>query len=263
MRKDGKKIYLKGSFSSLNKGKSGYVKITGDPPDQQITEEELRRTHKELVKRVAEQTRKLEEANKTLKSENKLRRKVEKQRSQLVKQLVTKLEEERQRIALDLHDHLGQQLTALRLSLKSLKSSLEDKSILNKKIAETEKLAKQLDADMSFLCWRLRPSALDDLGLRDALIYYIENWSQHFEIDTKIHTEAFDYTQLSKVTAINLYRITQEILNNIVKHSLADHVSVVLKRNSDELLLIIEDNGIGFDPDKISNKKKILRNSRN
>lgn len=258
LHKDGKYIYLNGSLSSLNKGKSGFVKIARDLTQQKISDEELRRTHEELESRVAERTRELEEANKILKSENKRRRKVEVQRSNLIKQLVTKLEEERRRIARDLHDHLGQQLTALRLNIKSLKSAVEDKAVLKNKIVETEQIAKQMDSDISFLSWQIRPSALDDLGLCDALIYYIEHWSQHFDIETKIHIGTFNDEQLSKETETNLYRIAQEILNNIVKHSQADHVSVVLKKNKGELLLIIEDNGIGFKTDKLVNKKKSL-----
>lgn len=222
------------------------------------SEAKLRLAHKELEQRVQDRTRELAEINKKLKKENEQRRFNEKERVRLIKELITTQEEERRRIARDIHDHLGQQLTVLRLNLKSLKSSFGNEKAFTEKMKETEQIAKQIDSDVSFIARQLRPSILDDLGLSDALINYVEEWSGHFGIKTKIHTKTSQEYDLSSEVETNLYRIAQEILNNTIKHSEADRVSVLLEKTNGEIVLIVEDNGKGFDPEKILKRKKTL-----
>lgn len=220
--------------------------ILRDITEQKKTGESLRKTAEKLA-----------ETNLDLMIENKERQRMEKERVLLMEKLVTTQEDERRRISRDLHDHVGQQLTALRLNLRLLASSPDQKNLINK-IREAEQMAREIDADLHFLARELRPAMLDDLGLSDALVNYVEQWSERFDIKVKIHTYTFRDIELSPEVETNLYRIAQEILNNIVKHSKAHQVSVLFGRSNGEALLIIEDNGIGFDPDKKALQKSGL-----
>jgi len=167
----------------------------------------------------------------------------------LIEQLVTVQEEERRRIALNLHDHIGQQLTALRLALGSLRNEqpTSDQSVQLDKIDE---MTSTMDRDLDFLAWELRPAALDDVGLEAALSQFVESWSKQHQIGAEFHGSRWEGERLPTHVESNLYRIAQEALNNVVKHAGATHVSVLLERRPDEALLIVEDNGRGFDVEK-------------
>ena len=110
-----------------------------------------------------------------------------------------------------------------------------------------ETLAKQLDRDVDFLVWEMRPTALDDLGLQEALTNYAQNWSKHFGIPVEWQTSGMKDYRLTSDIETMLYRIAQEGLNNIAKHAQASSVGIVLDRRTDHVSLIIEDNGLGFD----------------
>jgi signal transduction histidine kinase len=104
----------------------------------------------------------------------------------------------------------------------------------------------QLDNDVDFLAWELRPVVLDDLGIKEALQLYVDRWKEHTGIAAEFHSTGFEHHRLPLETENNLYRITQEALNNAAKHSHASRLSVLLERRDDLAVLIIEDNGIGF-----------------
>jgi signal transduction histidine kinase len=167
----------------------------------------------------------------------------------LIEQLVTVQEEERRRIALNLHDHIGQQLTALRLAL----GSMRDEPPANgrtQQLDRIDELTSRMDHDLDFLAWELRPAALDDVGLEAALAQFVTSWSNQHQVAAEFHGSRWEGERLPTHVESNLYRITQEALNNVVKHAGATHVSVLLERRADEALLIVEDNGRGFDVKK-------------
>jgi signal transduction histidine kinase len=164
----------------------------------------------------------------------------------LIEQLVTVQEEERRRIALNLHDHIGQQLTALRLAL----GSMRDEPPANgraQQLDRIDEMTSKMDHDLDFLAWELRPAALDDVGLEAALGQFVTSWSNQHQIGAEFHGSRWEGERLPTHVESNLYRITQEALNNVVKHAGATHVSVLIERRADEALLIVEDNGRGFD----------------
>ena len=101
---------------------------------------------------------------------------------------------------------------------------------------------------MDQLVWELRPTALDDLGLRAALANYINDWSRRAHVSAELHTTGLLDDRLPSETETALYRIAQEALTNVAKHSQAKNVEVILERRADHVLLIIEDDGVGFDP---------------
>ena len=125
-------------------------------------------------------------------------------------------EDERKRIARDLHDELGQQLTALRLKLEAARKICEDEEVCGK-IDEIQLIARQIDADVDFLAWELRPAALDDLGLVASLENYVREWSHHAGVTAEFHGSKLKKMRLAPEVETNLYRITQEALNNTTK----------------------------------------------
>lgn len=178
--------------------------------------------------------------------------KAERERETL-KRLVNAQESERRRLARDLHDHLGQQLTVLRLKLEAMRKSCKDEEMCGK-IDESQLIAKQIDSDVSFIAWELRPAALDDFGLAVALENYVQEWSHHSGVTAEFHTNGLNKARLPPETETNLYRIVQEALNNVYKHANAGRVTVMLRKVKDEVVLIVEDDGDGFDvEDKIEN----------
>jgi PAS domain S-box-containing protein len=168
---------------------------------------------------------------------------------EIMHRLVEAQEGERHRIARDLHDHLGQQLTALRLKLESIKAKCEDESELCALVDETRTYAARIDVDINYLAWELRPTELDHLGLQDALGSFVREWSQTYGITAEFHASTNNNGRLHSELETNLYRIVQEALNNILKHAEATSVNVILEQRAQRIVLIIEDNGNGFESD--------------
>jgi PAS domain S-box-containing protein len=174
----------------------------------------------------------------------------ERARTELLARLVFAQEDERRRIAREMHDQFGEQLTALGLRIGSLKDACRDRSDLREQIDALEDVAQRIDRDVDQLIWELRPTALDDLGLRAALANYIQNWSKRAHISAELHTSGLLDDRLAAETETALYRIAQEALTNVAKHSRAENVEVILERRSDHVVMIVEDDGVGFDPAK-------------
>jgi len=161
----------------------------------------------------------------------------------LATRLLSAQDQERQRIARDLHDNIGQQVTALRLLLQlmTMGDSVED---VRARVAQAQRVVDQLDRQLDFMTGELRPASLD-LGLPSALEQFVHEWSTTFGIAADIHCG--DIPRLSPDIETHLYRIVQEALNNVYKHARARHVSVVLDRRNEGIVLVVEDDGTGFD----------------
>ena len=175
------------------------------------------------------------------------RQRSEKARTDLLTRLVFAQEDERRRIAREMHDQFGEQLTTLSRGIESLKEASGGRPELTGLIEELETVSRQIDQDVEHLVWQLRPTALDDLGLRAALVNYVQDWSQRVQVPVKLHTSGLLDDRLPSETETTLYRIVQEALTNIARHSRASSVDVILERRADQVMLIVEDNGVGFD----------------
>jgi PAS domain S-box-containing protein len=253
VRKDGTRFYVSGVLTPLRDADgavTGYVKIARDLTVQQRAEEELRRANDELEVRVRERTFELAKVNESLRDEISERIQTEKDRVRLLRQIVRAQEDERRRIARDIHDQVGQQMTALRLNLAALDQGLSGDGELRVKLDQTKTIAERLDADVDFLAWELRPAALDDIGLAEAMGTFVREWSNHSGVEAQFHTSGLDKERLSPETGTNLYRIMQEALNNTMKYAQARHVDVLLERRDNQVVLILEDDGVGFNPEK-------------
>ena len=172
-------------------------------------------------------------------------------RDALVRQLVAAQESERQRIARELHDQLGQHIVGLSLGLARL-NALTETDEQRDLIALLRRLADLLGKDVHSLAIELRPAALDHLGLSAAVRAYAETIAERSGLDIDVHAEPWDDSTVDGAVQTGLYRIAQEALTNVVKHARAQHVSVILERDRDTLRLIVEDDGRGFEPRKLS-----------
>ncbi len=160
--------------------------------------------------------------------------------------LLTAQEEERRSISRELHDELGQQVTAISLDLRSAvrqKDAVRANSLLERAIEETEHLLKSVHEVAS----RVRPSVLDDLGLHDAVESLTSELSQRSGVTVNT-TLDFDEQCVSPKIGENVYRILQEGLTNVVKHAKIEQVSVTIELESKQLVMTLEDRGIGFEP---------------
>ena len=184
-----------------------------------------------------------------LESENTLRIITEERVKALLERLVKVQEQERRRLALNLHDQLGQQLTALRLALETLRHARADGDRA-RRFEHVERIVSQLDRDVDSLAWELRPPALDDVGLQAALAELVRQWSAGHSVGARMHyVPRDDGARLPAEIESTLYRIVQEALNNVAKHAHARHVSVLVEHRPEDLKLIVEDDGRGFNPD--------------
>ena len=129
-----------------------------------------------------------------------------------------------------------------------LKQACRDLPEARAQVEALETVARQLDEGVDHLVWELRPTALDDLGLRAALANYVQDWSGRVNISAELHTSGLLDDRLSSEAETALYRIAQEALNNVAKHARANSVEIILERRTDHVLLVIEDDGIGFEP---------------
>jgi PAS domain S-box-containing protein len=180
----------------------------------------------------------------------------ERARTELLSRLVFAQEDERRRIAREMHDQFGEQLTALSRGIGALKEAAVGSPEIFGLVETIEKVARQIDRDVDQLVWQLRPTALDDLGLRAALANYIQDWSRRVGIPAELHTSGLLDDRLASEAETTLYRVAQEALTNVARHSRATRVEVLLERQADSVLLIVEDNGVGFDTGKEAAEKE-------
>jgi two-component system CheB/CheR fusion protein len=259
VRKDGSRFFASGVMSAMGDGDSlGCVKILRDLTARKQMEEDLRRSRDELEERVKERTREIEMSYAVLEAEIKERRASDERVKELLRRVVNTQELERRRISRDLHDHLGQQLTALRLSLESLKEQSKGQASLREQVENLQAATERIDRDVDFLAWELRPSTLEELGLAATVEGFVHEWSKQFGISADFHTAGLASTRLSPEAEANIYRIAQEALNNVYKHAEARRADVILERRENQAVLIVEDDGNGFDPNEVTNTGKAL-----
>jgi signal transduction histidine kinase len=172
----------------------------------------------------------------------------ERELQELSTRLIRAQEQERGRLARELHDEIGQALTAMSINIAEVDKRLppELKPVLRERLTETMALVAQTSEQISALALDLRPSLLDDLGLVSALRWYVSRYTERMGIHVQVETiDMADRLDQEVETA--LYRVVQEALTNVARHAGATSVRLRLERKVSSVLATIEDNGRGFD----------------
>lgn len=167
-------------------------------------------------------------------------------RVQYVNGVITAQEDERKRIARELHDSTSQSLTSLLIGLKAL-GDMCDVPDTRGHVEEMRSIAKHTLDDVHSLALQLRPSMLDDLGLPEALRRHVEDCKRRYSLDIDLAIVGLEGHRLPPQIETALYRIIQEALTNVVRHAEAETASVFIERSESKVLAIIEDDGKGFD----------------
>jgi two-component system, chemotaxis family, CheB/CheR fusion protein len=254
LRKDGSRFWVSGVMTPLRDEDGqlrGFAKVARDLTEHMQAEEVLRRAHDDLEQRVQQRTTDLAAANLALQGEIVKHGQAQLARDQVMRQLITAEELQRQRLSRELHDQIGQQLTALLLGLESLKQSSRGRPKSLAIIEQLHNIADQIGREVHQLALDLRPTALDDLGLAAALANYSANWSQRAQVVVNFHSSGLDTLRPPPEIETTIYRVVLEALNNVARHARAKHVSIILERRSSHVAAIIEDDGQGFDTEAV------------
>jgi PAS domain S-box-containing protein len=251
-RPDGARVYVLPHPEPLRDAAGevvGAVNMLVDITDRKHAEERLRGAHDELERRVEERTAQLARVNETLKIEIEQHKQTEAARMEFMQQLINAKEAERHRIARELHDQMGQHLTALILGLKVLKDGTPESSPARERLQQLQELADLIGKEVHHVALELRPTALDDFGLHTTLVNYVEEWSERSGVGVDFHSTGLDGKRLPSPIETALYRVVQEGLTNVLKHAQARRVSLIIQCSPDQVLAILEDDGRGFDAD--------------
>ncbi len=210
------------------------------------TESILQQAHDQLESRVIARTEELANANQALQEEIAAREASEQARYRLIDQLVVAQEEERRHISCELHDQLGQDFAVLLLNLQLLEEHVATNDESVQHIHHIRATITQMEQYVRQLAMQLHPLATDKLGIEIVLRNYVEQWSERTHIPVDSYFNILQEEQMPLSAQMTIYRVMQEALSNIVKHSKASHVNIVLDHDDQWLRVIIEDDGIGF-----------------
>lgn len=177
----------------------------------------------------------------------------EEARTELLRRLVVAQEEERARLSRELHDKMGQHLSALALNLELHRDGFGRGSPQGGLIERLSELADELSQEVRELAWELRPPEMDGLGLREALARYAGQWSRRTGVPVDFVSTGDAHTGLTLEAETALYRVCQEALTNVLKHSGATGVTIVFECSAAQVVLVIEDDGRGFDAAALTN----------
>ncbi len=166
-------------------------------------------------------------------------------------------EEERARISREIHDELGQELTGIKMDISWLSNSLKNsENIVQERIDSLNNLIDTTINSVRRISSELRPGVLDDLGLISAIEWYVEEFQTRTEINCELDLNDIKI-EIGSELSTTIYRIVQESLTNVARHSEASEVKIILNSEGNILLLKLQDNGIGFDNDIINYEKSL------
>ena len=175
-------------------------------------------------------------------------------------QLIHAQEAERKRISQELHDELGQALTAMSINLSVIKKEMPPQLTLmiGERLEETALLVDQTLEEVRELALNLRPSMLDDLGLLPTLRWYVGRYARRVCLEVELEAIYLE-ERLPREMETVLYRVVQEALTNIAKHAQANRVRIRLEGKDSTVSVLIEDNGRGFDTDEVAARERSER----
>ncbi len=185
------------------------------------------------------------------------RKQVQEQLQNLSRRLMEVQESERRFLASELHDQIGQNLTALSINLNVIRSRFSEEVDIKivDRLEDSLKLVEETIERMRSVMAGLRPPVLDDYGLAVALRWYTERFSERNAVVTVVQEKEF-LSCLPLTVETALFRIVQEVLTNVSKHANAKHVIITLERIDGVVQLVVSDDGVGFDPSVLRKLKK-------
>jgi PAS domain S-box-containing protein len=217
-------------------------------------EESIRRLNQELADRVSQLTWTNVQLENEIRERARLSEVVERSQRQLrllSQRMITTQEEERRRIARELHDDTGQRLGALVAELRALEESAADPE-RQEKVHRLRQSAAEMLQDVRVVAQGLHPTVIERSGLGPAIQRLAANFSAAHDIPATVELDGLENCEpFSGALKVGLYRVLQEALNNIVRHGRATRVSIVLLCQPASVRLIVEDDGRGFDPDEV------------
>lgn len=234
LTKDGRYIDVSVTVSPLKDAVGQFVgvsKVIRDISERKRAEVLLKQAHEALEIRVQERTAELSAANHSLRI--------------LSNRLMQVQEEERSRLARDLHDEVGQLLTALKIDLQDIQHG-EVRDSRFSPLTDSLELVDRLLTQVRTLALDLRPSLLDDLGLVSALRWYANRQATRNGWTLSLDVEGIEGRVPASIE-VTCFRVAQEALTNIAKYARAKMINLALRRQDGEVTLVIQDDGVGFD----------------
>jgi len=234
---DGKHVWLSVKFPLFDmNGKTILGGKSLDITDRYRAEEALREARQELAKKVEERTLELSRANESLR--------------ELSARLLQMQDQERRRIARELHDSVGQQLAAISMNIAMVKSeSVKLSAPAAKAVFENEQMIREITREIRTISHLLHPPLLDEAGLRSALSWYAQEFGERSKIAVQLDITP-RLERLDPDTETAIFRVVQECLTNIHKHSSGSSAMIRLTCDDSELCLEVRDNGRGIPRDK-------------
>jgi len=198
--------------------------------------EKLRNEQGELEKRVRERTSDLDTANKSLR--------------ELSARLLQLQDDERRRIARELHDSVGQMLVALTMNLSAVRLDVERLSKIAHALTDSENLVQEMSSEVRTISHLLHPPLLDEAGLLSALRWYVEGFVRRSKIEVDLDLPD-NFGRLPRESETAIFRVVQECLTNIHRHSGSSVAKIRVRQRGSDVLVDIEDKGKGIPPEKI------------
>jgi signal transduction histidine kinase len=221
-----------------------------DITDLKLVEAELRRSQEGLEQQVSDRTRELALSLASVESEITIRKQTEEHLRDLSAQVLRLQDEERRTIARDLHDSTGQTLAALQMVVAQLAGLLADVPKAPKLFDELNILAEQASKEIRTISYLLHPPLLDEIGFSSAAQWYLEGFSERSGIKVTIDVAGAPF--LSKAAELALFRVLQESLTNVLRHSGSATAEVRLYSEGKTAVLSIRDYGKGIAPEKLN-----------
>ena len=223
-----------------------------DVTERKQMQRALKEAHDELELRVKERTAELEQKNRQIQEQAEVLEMTNRGLRELSARLLQVQDEERRRIARDLHDSTGQTLALLTMTLAQSEAEVRKLSPeLADRLSENTDLARKVCAELRTISYLLHPPLLDDVGLQSALHWYVDGFGKRSGIHVSLELPEKS-ERMSRNLETAIYRVVQECLTNIHRHSSSLTASIWLREDSGNIILEIEDRGEGIPPEKLS-----------